>query len=52
LIDGHAPGGKKLLGTFTGSWSKDAGFTSLSIGSSSSPDVLVVTTGHCKKGKR
>ena len=48
-LEGRAPGGKKVAGTFSGSWSKDGGFSSLQIGTSSSSNVLVVTSGHCNE---
>src|SRR5439155_25114261 len=53
-IEGHAPGGVKFAGTFTGSWSANTGFSSLQIGTSSSSNELVLLSGHCgapKAGK-
>ena len=51
-IDGHGPGDNHFSGTFTGSWTKDAGFTSLSIGTSTGTNVVVVFSGKCPEPKK
>ena len=45
-IEGHGPSGK-FAGTFTGTWNKSTGFGSLSIGTSSTNNLLLLTSGRC-----
>ena len=51
-FEGHNEG-KKIAGTFSGSWTKDAGFTGpLKVGSASATNVVVLQSNGCKKPKK
>lgn len=52
LLEGHAAKGKSIVGSFSGTWDANSGFSSLSIGSSTASNLLIVSTGHCNKGKK
>ena len=51
-VDGNATGGKRVMGTLAGSWTKDGGFTSLQIGGGGTTEkVAILASGRCATGK-